>query len=72
MKSNSGGIDVETYAMAVAKSKKYTDSQMNTINSDLTEVKENLTKHITLTETEYNNLSDEEKKNGTYYYIVEA
>ncbi len=65
MKSDSNGIDVLTYAAAISKSKKYTDSQINTVNSDLT-------KHITLTETEYNNLSDEEKNNGTYYYIVEA
>ncbi len=64
MKLNSCGIDVETYAIAVSKSKKYTDSQINTVNSDLT-------KHITLTETEYNSLSDEKKNNGTYYYIIE-
>lgn len=71
MKSDSNGIDVLTYAAAVSKSKKYTDSQISTVNLDLTELKEILTKHITLTETEYNNLSDEEKNNGTYYYIAE-
>ncbi len=65
MKSDSSGIDVLTYAAAVSNSKKYTDSQINTVNSDLT-------KHITLTETEYNSLSDEEKNNGAYYYIIEA
>jgi len=64
MKPNSGGIDVETYAVTVSRAKKYTDSQIDTVKKDLT-------MHITLTETEYNNLSDEEKNNGAYYYIVE-
>lgn len=69
MKSN--GIDILTYAAASSNSKKYTDSQISTFNSEIDGKADKSDlgglnfKHIS--ETEYNSL--EIKDSNTVYFI---
>ncbi len=69
MKSN--GIDVLTYAAAVSKSKKYNDSMISTINSEIDGKADKSDlgglKFMHLTESEYESL--EVKDSGTVYFV---
>lgn len=47
------------------------DTLKQRLDAEKNSIDEVLTRHITLTESEYNAIPEEEKNNGTYYYIVE-